>query len=508
MSATTSLPSSVVIRDLMLALWFSRRRILLIMITAMALATYAAVLVVPKYQSKSSLLVLPGPEYGLRPSASQGALTGINIDIEQLLHTEADILSSDDLHRGVIEEIGVAKLYPDLLKPPGQVSQFVREAKSYVTDFLGIKDGSQSSSRPEPGVQAQRVFAENFGVNVDKKSHVITVYFQHPNPVLAQQVLTRLEARYFELRAKLFADKQAAIVEAAQDQSGAQLAAADAKLAEFKRVHNVADFAERQRILLTEQGALEDQLAKAESAIAGMQARLNGLSQQLRQASGQSNGKGAPNAAGPLQGMVDAYQKRQNEALTTYRGSPAYDTAKSEMMKAQEEIAKMRSTQAFTVQQEQNKTEADLRTNEATRDAIKAQLADIAKELAAIRVDESRLHELDRTRSVLEDNYKAIAKVATDRQVIEDVDAHRQPSVRIVEAPRLPDRPQGIRMQLLVIGTVAGIILSLIASLMSRFFHGVYLRPEALEVDTGLAVLAVVPDQRSLANPVVLVTPR
>src|SRR6516162_1273361 len=100
MSATTSLPSSVVIRDLMLALWFSRRRILLIMITAMALATYAAVLVVPKYQSKSSLLVLPGPEYGLRPSASQGALTGINIDIEQLLHTEADILSSDDLHRG------------------------------------------------------------------------------------------------------------------------------------------------------------------------------------------------------------------------------------------------------------------------------------------------------------------------------------------------------------------------------------------------------------------------
>jgi uncharacterized protein involved in exopolysaccharide biosynthesis len=435
-------------------------------------------------------------------------LTGINIDIEQLLHTEADILSSDDLHRGVIEEIGVAKLYPDLLKPPGQVSQFVREAKSYVTDFLGIKDGSQSSSRPEPGVQAQRVFAENFGVNVDKKSHVITVYFQHPNPVLAQQVLTRLEARYFELRAKLFADKQAAIVEAAQDQSGAQLAAADAKLAEFKRVHNVADFAERQKILLTEQGALEDQLAKAESAIAGMQARLNGLSQQLRQASGQSNGKGAPNAAGPLQGMVDAYQKRQNEALTTYRGSPAYDTAKSEMMKAQEEIAKMRSTQAFTVQQEQNKTEADLRTNEATRDAIKAQLADIGKELAAIRVDESRLHELDRTRSVLEDNYKAIAKVATDRQVIEDVDAHRQPSVRIVEAPRLPDRPQAIRMQLLVIGTVAGIILSLIASLMSRFFHGVYLRPEALEVDTGLAVLAVVPDQRSLANPVVLVTPR
>jgi uncharacterized protein involved in exopolysaccharide biosynthesis len=492
----------------MLALWFSRRRILLIMITAMALAAYAAVLVVPKYQSKSSLLVLLGPEYGLRPLANQGTLSGINVDTEQLLHTEADILYSDDLHRSVIEQIGAAKLYPDLLKPPGPLTQFVRQARSYVTDFVGIKDGSQSLGRPEPVVAAQRLFADNFGVNVDKKSHVITIYFQHPDPVLAAQVLTTLEARYFELRARLFADKQAAIVEAAQDQSGAQLAAADAKLAEFKRVHNVADFAERQKILLTEQGALEDQLSKAESAIAGMQARLNGLMQQLRLASGQANGKAAPNAAGPLQGMVDAYQKRQSEALTTYRGSPAYDTARSEMMKAQEEIAKMRSTQAFSVQTELNKTEADLRTNEATRDAIKSQLADIGKELASIRVDESQLHELDRTRAVLEDNYKAIAKVATDRQVIEDVDAHRQPSVRVVEAPRVPDRPQAMRMQILVIGTVAGIILSLIASLMSRFFHGVYLRPEALEVDTGLAVLAVVPDQRSLANPVVLVTPR
>ncbi len=84
---------------------------------------------------------------------------------------------------------------------------------------------------------------------------------------------------------------------------------------------------------------------------------------QLKLASGQPNVKGNPNAAEALQGMVQAYQKRQNEALTTYRGSPAYDTARTEMMKAQEEIAKMRSTQAFNIQQEFNKAQADLRTS-------------------------------------------------------------------------------------------------------------------------------------------------
>jgi hypothetical protein len=63
-------------------------------------------------------------------------------------------------------------------------------------------------------------------------------------------------------------------------------------------------------------------------------------------------------------------------------------------------------------------------------------------------------------------------------------------------------------MVILAVGAIAGLLLSIIVSLMSGFFRGVYLRPEALEVDTGLAVLAVVPDQKSLASPVVLVTPR
>jgi uncharacterized protein involved in exopolysaccharide biosynthesis len=509
MSATVGLPSNVVVRDLMLALWFSRRRIFLIMLATLALAAYVAFQVQPKYQSRATFLVLLGPEYGMRPVAGQQLTNNINTLPEELLHTEADVLYSDDLHRSVIEQIGVAKLYPDLLKPPGLLARSVKQARSYVHDLLGLKDEPPVADKSEDTLlQAQRQFADNFGVNVDRKSHIIQVFFQHPNAQLSAETLKVLEARYFALRDKLFEDKQLAIVEGDLERAGAQLQAADAKLAEFKRVHDVANFAERQKILMTEQGALEDQLSKAESATAGLQARLDGLTAQLKLASGQPNAKGNPNAASALQGMVETYQKRQNEALTTYRGSPAYDTARTEMLKAQEEIAKMRSTQAFTLQQEYNKTEADLRTNQAARDAIRLQLKNIAQDLVSINADETRLHELERTRGVLEDNYRAIAKVETDRQVIEDVDAKRQSSVRVVEAPRVPDKAQPIRMQIMAAGAIIGILVSLIASLMSGFFRGVYLRPEALEVDTGLAVLAVVPDHKSLASPVVLVTPR
>jgi uncharacterized protein involved in exopolysaccharide biosynthesis len=509
MSATVGLPSSVVIRDLMLTLWFNRWRIFLITIGAMAIATYVALQVQPKYQSNSSMLVLLGPEYGSRPVAGQQLTGAINVLPQELLHTESDILASRDLHRSVIEQIGVAKLYPELLKPPGAVAQFFKQVLSYIKDFLGLAEVQQTTGAGgSAAVAAEGKFAQDLGVNVDRNSHIIQVFFQHPNPVLAAETLKVLEDQYFLLRGKLFADKQAAIVEADQSRAGTQLAAADARLADFKRVHNVADFTERQKILLAEQGSLEDQLTKAESTTAGLQARLDGLSVQLKLASGQPNAKGNPNTAGALQGMVQAYQKRQADALTTYRGSPAYDTARTEMMKAQEEIAKMRSTQAFNLQQEFNKTEADLRTSQATGGAVKAQLTSIADELASINANESQLHELERTRGVLEENYKAIAKVATDRQVIEDVGAKQQPSIRIVEEPRIPDRPKPIRMEILLVGAIVGLVVSLITSLMSGFFRGVYLRPEALELDTGLAVLAVVPDHRTLASPVVLVTPQ
>lgn len=505
MSGTVSLPSSVVIRDLFLAIWFSRRRIFMIMIAAIAVAILIALQFQPRYQSKSSVLVLLGPEYGSRLAAGQQNMSNFNLQPEEVLHTEADILNSNDLHRTVIEQIGLATLYPDLLKPPGPIAQYIKSLMSNVNGLLGIS-ATNHGNEPSTLDRAVKLFEKNLGVSVDHKSDIIGLSFQHPDPKLAARVLSVLETRYLALRARLFSDKQAAIIEEQKNQVGSRLAAANANLANFRRTHDISNFAERQRVLLAEQGALEDERAKTLSAIAGLDARVGILSKQLRMASGQANSKTA-DAANALQGMVQEYRNSEKRAETTYRGSPAYDVARTARLKTQEQIATMRSTQAFTIQQELDKAEADLRTNSATRDTIDAELSNVNKELASIDAQESELHALEVTRGVLEESYRAVAKVATDRQVIESVDANRQPSVRVVEAPNIPDTPEPIRRDIVLIGGIVGLIVSAFATLMSGFFRGVYLRPEALEVDTGLAVLTVVPDHKSLSASTILVTP-
>ena len=58
-------------RDLMLALFYGRRRMLLIVAAVMAATIAIAFQVERKYEAKSSLLVLFGPEYSFRPAAGQ-----------------------------------------------------------------------------------------------------------------------------------------------------------------------------------------------------------------------------------------------------------------------------------------------------------------------------------------------------------------------------------------------------------------------------------------------------
>ena len=148
----------------------------------------------------------------------------------------------------------------------------------------------------------------------------------------------------------------------------------------FKQQHDISNFSERRAILMKQQGDLEAALTKSEATIAEQTARLNQLNQQLGIVAG--NKKGAPNAAAPLQGMAQAYQQAQEDAQTHYRGSPAVDAARQAMLERETDIARMQATQAYGVQTDRNKTEADLRASLAGHDSIANQLTAMNKQVA------------------------------------------------------------------------------------------------------------------------------
>ena len=498
MNEILALPPRLVLRDLLLTAFTHKARVVLIFFCVMALSVAAAVIVQPDYKAKSSLLILLGTEHAFRPAAGQQFMNSGGVDAEQVLRTEASIIGSDDLHRTVIRELGVENLYPKLVKKPSAFEQWQIDVKQFITDSLGITERGTDTDSADPMVRAIDLFARNLTITVDKKSSVIGLDFTNPNKTLSAEALRILEAQYLDLRTKLYGDVQAPIVQVQQDAVGKQLAAADAALQTFKQQHDISNFGERRAILLKQQGDLETALTKSEGTIAEQTARLTQLTQQLGAVAGTK--KGAPNAAAALQGMVQAYQQRQEDAATHYRGSPAVDEARRQMLDRETDIARMQATQAYGVQTDRNKTEADLRASLAGHDAIAAQLGALNKQVAGLDAEELQLHQLERNRAILEDNYKAVSKILDERQVVETVEANRQSSVRVIQPPRVPALPQPTRRLILMAGMVVSLLLSIGSILMSHFFRAIYLRPEALEMDTGLTVLASVPDMPAIGE--------
>jgi uncharacterized protein involved in exopolysaccharide biosynthesis len=496
MNETLALPPRLVVRDLMLTALSQKWRIVLTFFCVMALAVALAVSIKPDYKAKSTLLVLLGTEHSFRPAAGQNFVNSGGVDEEQVLRTEASIIGSDDLHRTVIREIGLEKIYPKLLEKPTPFQQWLTGVKRSITDMLGLTEPAVGGLKTDPMSQAVEQFARNLSVTVDKKSSVIGVDFTNPDKDVAAQALQVLETQYLALREKLFNDVQAPIVKVQQQDVGKQLTDADNALQSFKQQHDISNFADRRQIMMRQQGDLEIALAKADSAVAGQQARFNSLTAQMGVVTG-----GKKSAAAALQGMVNTFRQREEDAQTHYRGSVAVDDARREMLDRQTDIARMQSTQAFNVQAELDKTAADLRYSLAGHDAIKTQLDDLNKQIAKLDGDEMQLHQLERNRAILEDNYKAVSKILDERQVVETVAAHRESSVRVIQPPRAPDQPQPTRRLILLAGIVTSMLLSIGSVLMAHFFRAIYLRPEALEMDTGLTVLTSVPEMRAIGGP-------
>jgi uncharacterized protein involved in exopolysaccharide biosynthesis len=499
MSETLALPPRLMMRDLLLTAFTQKARVFLIFFCIMALSVAIAVIVQPDYKAKSSLLVLLGTEHTFRPAAGQQFVNSGGVDAEQVLRTEASILGSDDLHRTVIREIGIEKMYPKLFVKAGPVQKWFDDTRRFLTDTLGTTEKTADTESAEPMVRAVDTFARNLTITVDKKSSVIGLDFTNPNKTVSADALRVLEVQYFVLRAKLYGDVQAPIVRVQQEVVRKQLADADAALQAFKKEHDISNFSERRAILLKQQGDQETALTKSEATIAEQTARLTQLNQQLGAASGSK--KGAPNAASALQGMVQAYQQRQEDAQTRYRGSPAVDEARRQMLERETDIARMQATQAYGVQTDRNRTEADLRSSLAGHDAIAGQLTALNRQVSSLDADESNLHQLERNRAILEDNYRAVTKILDERQTVESVEANRESSVRVIQPPRVPALPQPTRRLILLAGVIVSMLLSIGSILMSHFFRAIYLRPEALEMDTGLTVLASVPELRGISGP-------
>lgn len=484
-----------------------------------------AAVVQPLYKADSTLIVLMGSEYTYRAVAGENVTVTSALDREQALRTEVKILGSQDLHRQVIRDMGITRLYPELLEPPGLLGRATAAIKGALRR-LGTR--VETADGPEPGPQdlverALVPFDARLYMAALKEGNAIELAFSHRDPQVAAEVLDRLEAAFLARRRSVYVSQDAGIVGDRVSRLRTELQTADANLARFKASKGISDYQVRRTILLNQQGALETDLTSANNLLAQETARLTRLNDQSRSVPKeiiQSRDADVDQRLAPLRNNIAALRARQTAQRLHYRQDSAMLTDTSEQLAALEaELARQANDHAIGVyrnsanplflqiQQDIARSQVELQVAQARSTQDESQLAAVRASLVSLNSDERRLAELELARTLAEDNLRATTKVRDERSVLETVEAQRQANVRVLQKPIVPTKPLPTRKLILIAGAVLSLLAAAGTGLASHFFRRVYLLPEALETETGLRVLSSMPQMRRRARDSLAIRP-
>ncbi len=512
MHSTPASEGDAPFRGLLIAAFTYKRRMLVTALVVLGLALAAAAVMKSKYAAHASLLALLGTEYTYRPLAGQSATSNGALEREEVLKTEIEILESDDLHRALIRRIGLQRLYPAYLVPPGLVASAIKFVLGLPSRIADSVTGETREKKPLDPVELALIeFDTGFSAVAVKSGNSVELTFTHTDPDLAAEVLNTLTAMYLDMRKSVFSDQQSGLVEAQVNKLRDALAAADARLAEFRMAHGASAFLTRREIVLHAQGDAEKDLQDAGSAVGQGEARVATLRAQLAHLpldvqSGQDTD--IDQRLSPLRSSLDGLHAKETELLTSYRGDSAPVQAIRAQIAAREaELAASRRDRVPSgFHRAQNplresvggdllRAQADLDAARVRREHAQAVLKDLDAQLRTLNENERLLDQLDRQRQVADDAYRGATKLLEERRITDDLEARKQASVRVLQPAIVPIKAKPTRKLVVLGGFVLALFSAAFAAILSNLARQSYLTTGELERDLGVAVLACVPER-------------
>lgn len=469
----------------------------------------------PRFVSRSTLVLLIGPEYTVRLQAGAGSPPSTAFDPDHILGTETAILSSDDLARDVVREIGVARLYPALVEPPGLLRRIVRAIRDVPSTLGRLAGLSARRAPPDPLELAVAAFEDRLDIEPSKTANVISLGFTHRDPALARRTLAAFERTYLARRRALYRQQKTGAMRVELDAARAQLDRAERRLAAFRASRALPDYTTQLDILLHEQGDIAHDRDVATRAIAAGTARIAALRNELAHLPGTVVAGVDINFDGrvaSLRDSLDGLHAREVETLAHYR--PDSDVARAiadqirsrtDQLRALEGVPgvsashRARNPAADSVGADLLVAEGELRANQASLDSDRDAAAGLARRIAALDENQRLLDQLGIERDSALDATRSLAASLATQESVEAVEARALPSVRIATDPSLPLRPKPIALLLALAGAIVSAGAFATGALLLHALRRTLLFADDIE-QAGVCVLATVPADDRLAG--------
>lgn len=419
--------------DLTVLLWRDKTNMFVVFALVFGLGVAGAVMLPKTYTAKSSLLVQLGQEYVYEPRAGDAARGAIP-KTDEVVRSEVEILSSDELKARVVKAVGLKTIDPKLAEAWNR---------------------ADAEERRKIEAAAVKAIGDGLGVGTAPETGVVRLSFKHKDAATSALILNRLVETYLEYRKEVFRDVSSPVLLAQKEAFEKRLVEADAAYEAFLREHDLGDFpTEKQSLSALYQNVLDERF-KVEARLREVRAQLSTLSAGLA---------AVPAEVGVQRDLdLTASQKLQGarverqELLSRYtpNAQPVKDVdariAELERLLASgkgvgEKDVRLGANPVWQeLETDRLRLSAEAASLAARRDALAAQLKEVSDRQLRLTRLESEFQNLAVEREVLQANIRGFTTRAEEIGAARAIAEGGDDNIRVVERATQPARGQSLK---------------------------------------------------------------
>jgi uncharacterized protein involved in exopolysaccharide biosynthesis len=465
--------------DFITLLWRERLLIAVVFSVLFLLGSAFALTRPTTFPARSSLLVQVGQEYVYQPRAGDVA-RGETPEIDQVVQSEVEILTSAPLMARVVEQVGYARIFPD-------------RARRYAS----------ASAERRQSMMRQAVASLGTAVKVETtpRSNVIRVDYRHRDPQVAAAVLNSLIENYLSYRREVLSDVTLPLVVQQRRAFEEKLSGAETAMENFLSANRIGDFAADKAALGTLQASIRDERYRVQARLQEVDGRLTALSRQVPPSQINLYRDVDMTAENRLRDL----RLQREELLSRYQpgARPVHEldvqiTQLERMLRdgrGSNEGARREGLNPIyqAVETERIQLRAERASLVSRRGALDAQLGEITERRLELTRLEPEFQNLTRQRAALENNLRTYLAREQEQQAANAIATEASDNIRVVQRATPAARGASLKGEALIVSFLLALATAFAVALARIFLRRSFFTASSAGRTLDLPVLSTAP---------------
>jgi uncharacterized protein involved in exopolysaccharide biosynthesis len=470
-SKNSPAPPRLATRDFLNTVFYYNWTAVTAILVMLGLGCLIAVLMPASYKAEARLLTLYAGYYNMQvgDAGGRGGLGGI--EATQIVNVEAQILSSPELHRAIVQE------------------------------ELGPGVGKETLDR------ALRRFESHLSIEKVETANVIELSYSDTDPVHAAAILDKLIGGYFRQRAGVFTEGRVAFLVEHRDRVRGQLDRANAELIAFQKSHDVVDIDSQINSAVSLHALLIQRGLENDSSLTQDIGTLDSLEKEAKNVPARvelfEDNTEAAHALDTMQLTLLQLQARRADLVARYmEESPFVVQIDDQIAAVTKDISRQKSqvvnavryghnSYYDTVQDRIVRLVSDVAGEQARKRTLEEQIKQSDERVQFLIATANQLHRIEIDRDLLAENFKSSSREVEQARVQQnEADTSSSTNIRIIQAPFPPTQRSNPPALFIAASLVAGILVAGISVLVRTTLRETFLSPEEIERSLNLQVLS------------------